>query len=117
MNLTFNKERIIRAVNDSCKKHGVICESRCADTTDSLYFRIKLRHDDTDCHVSFRISDHKKKSFVPHFKVLLVTKNMTMKHIERFVENRIDTLKHLSILEQLEMLNKKEVYSNARVSR
>lgn len=116
MDLTFNKEQIIRTVVSICKKHSVICEYHCADTTDSIYFRIKLRHDDTDCHVSFRISDHKKKTFVPHFKVLLVTKNMTMKHIERFVENRIDTLEHLSLLEQLEMLNKKEVYSNARVS-
>ena len=117
MELNLNKDKIIKTVLNICERNKVICEYRCAENTDSLYFRLSLEGDDTCSHVSFRISDHRKREYVPHFKFLLVRKNTDIHHIERFTENRIKTLRNLTVLSNLEILDKKEGYSNARVSR
>ena len=103
MNFTKNKEKIIFFVQCLCKKHKVFCECRKSETTESLYFRLREEH--SDAHVSFRISDHMKKRFVPHFKILLIKNNTTFSHIERFVENRIASLKTVSVLHAIEKLN------------
>lgn len=117
MNLEMNRDKIIKTVYEICRQKKVICTHKLSESTNSVYFQISLKPDENDNKVSFRISDHQTKFFKPHFKVLLVSKNTSYKLIERFVNKRIEALKHLSILSQLNMLNKKEVYGNARISR
>lgn len=103
MNFTVNKEKIISFVQDLCRKRNVSFSCTRAETTESLYFRIWK--DGSDSHVSFRISDHMKKRFIPNFKILLIKNNTTFAHIERFVENRIASLKTVSVLHAIENLN------------
>lgn len=116
MVLSENKEKLIKFVTDLCRQKKIFCESREADNTNSLYFKIFLSGTERDCHVSFRISDHPKKRYIPHFSVFVVSKSSNFKKIERFVNNRIETLKRLSTYYRLETLGEKEGYNDGRIS-
>ena len=116
MILSENKERVMNFVKEICRQKKVLCDAWAADNSNSLYFRIDFENDENECHVSFRISDHPKKRYIPHFSVFVVSKSSNFKKIERFVNNRIETLKLLSTYYRLETLGEKEGYNDGRIS-
>lgn len=117
MILSENKERVMKFVKEICGQKKVLCDAWAADNSNSLYFRIYFENDENECHVSFRISDHPKKKYIPHFSIFIVTKSTDFKKIEKFVSNRIEALKKQSLFVNMNNIQNKEEYTYGRISR
>lgn len=90
MDIVECKDKIIRQVYDVCKKNGIEVWHDLSNTTESVYFWIKYGN----AKVKFRISDH-LCSLNQITKTLVLKEHTKTTMIERFVINRIKTLKYV----------------------